>query len=323
MPYSDGESMSMPSPESVNKNHVDHSETIDVERMDDDDSSNDSRFQLRTNSNTARSTSIRNPLCALCKNHYVNSPLKGHKRYCSFSNCDCHLCRVTRKKQKVNASQVSSRRAQQQDRELGINHRSTFPSPSISSPSTPRMPDSPPPILSEPKRISNGIQTSLTQRSTHRIPSSANSTPRPLATHYPLSGSVILGENMSLECFLLRRNVSFLSNSLNDSMLSFEQLQILDNEVSNIMRVVKGDISRCLIDIHKYLLERLQREQSECASKNIFQPLSNTLSMNQAALNKMAIHEPHIYSPMYELNFRNLPLSQEIPISISQSYGPQ
>lgn len=324
MPHSDSESMVMcvPSPcKSSNNNQIDQSDTIDVERMDDEEdySSNDSQFQLETNGNPTKDATSRNPSCALCKNHRVNSVLKGHKRYCNFSSCPCHLCRVTRKKQKINASQVSSRRALQQDKELlGVSYRSNIPIENLSDSSTPF--DSPKPFIStfESRRISNEERHSQMERSSRIISlTSANSSSRPLAPSCALSGPVIFGENISLECILLGRNVSLLSNSLHDSKLSRDQLQYLDKELSNTTRVVK-DISCGVNSIYQYLVDRLQREHVG-ASKNIVALLSpNSHSLVQETTNKFPAVDPHAYS---HLNIHSPQNRLETSISISRSFG--
>ena len=97
------------------------------------------RDQSTNDSNSSGSLTSRNPTCARCKNHNIISPLKGHKRYCPTRHCLCELCKITIKKQKVNAEQVATRRAQAQDEEMGLtkpngsNNRP--PTSSVSSPS--------------------------------------------------------------------------------------------------------------------------------------------------------------------------------------------
>lgn len=249
MPFNDEESSEMLSPSS--QTQFDHSETIDVEHMDEEElksSRHSSSFS------TGKGASCRNPTCALCKNHGINSPLKGHKRYCPFGRCSCDLCRVTRKKQKINASQVATRRAQQQDRELGID-RPAMQTNTPSGSSTPRTfgsSASPSDLGRNSTRSALDVERPLIEpNSTQYIPS-----------HYtPGSGPEEFGKNMALECFLLGRRASLLVNSLRDSRLTMEHLAYLDNDVCTAICIIRDEVSTQLNDIYQYLIDRLQREQ--------------------------------------------------------------
>lgn len=76
----------------------------------------------RADSNTSSSSTTTGsertpPNCGRCKNHFLDIPLKNHKRYCMWKDCTCPLCELVITRRKVMKEQTALRRAMAQEKE--------------------------------------------------------------------------------------------------------------------------------------------------------------------------------------------------------------
>lgn len=52
----------------------------------------------------------RDQMCSRCRNHGVIQLLRGHKNVCSFVNCNCDKCVITKRRREIMAKQIKDYR---------------------------------------------------------------------------------------------------------------------------------------------------------------------------------------------------------------------
>jgi hypothetical protein len=53
----------------------------------------------------------RHQMCARCRNHDLQEPIKGHKNNCKFAECECEKCKITEERRKIMAKQIRENRS--------------------------------------------------------------------------------------------------------------------------------------------------------------------------------------------------------------------
>ncbi|XP_041358116.1 doublesex- and mab-3-related transcription factor 1-like isoform X2 [Gigantopelta aegis] len=57
-------------------------------------------------------TSRKPPTCAVCRNHGLKIPVRGHKAYCQYINCHCKNCSIIIDSRRASCQKIKLRRRQ-------------------------------------------------------------------------------------------------------------------------------------------------------------------------------------------------------------------
>jgi DM DNA binding domain len=64
---------------------------------------------------TGRGEIRKNQMCARCRNHDEDRPLRGHKNKCPYTRCECAKCFITVERRKIMAKQIKDYRVNKID----------------------------------------------------------------------------------------------------------------------------------------------------------------------------------------------------------------
>lgn len=67
----------------------------------------------------------RNQMCARCRNHGIDCPIRGHKNLCPFNNCPCDKCQITKERRKIMAKQIRDYRTNKPTDEIESDYQHT------------------------------------------------------------------------------------------------------------------------------------------------------------------------------------------------------
>ena len=257
MADSDAEELSVGAPSPVERNQINHHY---YREGDEGRSSGFSSPSSQTRNDVTRgesssSASQRHPTCALCKNHGGNTPLEGHKRYCPWKDCSCELCYGTKKKRKINANQVASRRAQALDDDrkkkgLPVIEKRITHSPLFSTSSTPGKVRNQ--QYKNRGRVSPEVLNSRREDLLLRSQSDPSSQIRPtvISCHSSstFNSSILYGQKLSQITCLLSQSVMVIRQSVCDPTLGLNKLQDLFFKVQDVIKEV-NNVSEQLSDI--------------------------------------------------------------------------
>ena len=131
----------------------------------------------------------------------------------------------------------------------------------------------------------------------------------------------IVGENMFIECSLLKSNILLLKDALSNPNMAVSDLQILANEVKKAKDLLMEKVSLPLDDIQKELQDQISNEHAVFHAKNLFD--FRTLPLTHTAANPYP-SQLYLYPDTEQLPERRVPHAIPDPSCIpSPPYNAQ